>query len=563
MAGGLRLLPLAPVFTVTAFLLPIAAGLAATVLPALGYHPPLGEEKLGLEQFQRFFAMPGVESSILLTLRTGFLATGTAFLLAVGFSAAFYETRFYRRAQSFLAPLLATPHSAMAIGTAFLLAPSGWLLRLASGPLGYTRPPNIITVQDGLGLTFVFALLLKVTPFLLLMIAAALNQTDPRPSLAMARSMGYGRAWAWLKVVFPRIYPQMRLPLYAVLAFSLSVVDVALIMAPSNPPPLSVFVLRLFNDKELAMQMPGAAGALVLFFLVVGAILLWRLGEKLVAKMARPWLSSGSRGRHDAPLRFLGATSAAVLGLAAVGAMAVLALWSSARVWRFPAPLPQQFSLQMWQRHLETASGPALTTLLAGFAAVAIALVLVLACLENEDRHGVGAGAKGLFLLYIPLLVPQIAFLFGAQIMFIRLDLAGKWGGLVWSHLLFVLPYVFLSLGDPWRSLDERYRRTAASLGASPWKTLLRVKLPLLLRPLCIAAAVGFAVSAGEYLPTLFAGAGRFATLTTEAVTLAAGGDRRVAAVYGFLQALLPLAVFLGAMLLPHILYRHREGMKT
>jgi len=558
---GALLLRLAPFITVGAFLLPIAAGLAATLLPALGYHPPLGSRQLGLEQFRAFFAMPGIQTSLLLTLRAGFLATFLAFALAMGLSACWYHTRLYQRLQGLLAPLLATPHSAMAIGCAFLLAPSGWVLRLLAGPLGLSRPPNLITVQDEWGLSLVFALLLKVTPFLLLMTGAALNQVDPRSSLAVARSMGYGPAWAWLKTVFPRVYPQLRLPLYAVLAFSLSVVDVALIMAPSTPPPLSVYVLRLFNHKELAMQMPGAAGAVTLFCLVLLAIGAWRLLEMAAARAGRNWLSSGGRGRRQWPLCLPCALGAGVLGIAAAGSVAVLGLWSCARVWRFPAALPQQFSLETWQRHLETASAPAWTTLTAGVAAVAAALCLALACLENEDRHGVGSG-RGLVLLYIPLLVPQIAFLFGAQIVFIRLDLAGTWAGLVWSHLLFVLPYVFLSLADPWRSLDERYRRTAASLGASPWKTFARVKLPLLLRPLCVAAAVGFAVSAGEYLPTLFAGAGRFATLTTEAVTLAAGGDRRVAAVYGVLQTLLPLAVFLAAMLLPALLHRRREGMR-
>ena len=98
----------------------------------------------------------------------------------------------------------------------------------------------------------------------------------------------------------------------------------------------------------------------------------------------------------------------------------------------------------------------------------------------------------------------------------------------MWAHLVFVLPYLFLSLADPWRALDPRYARTAASLGASPVARLLGVKLPLLLRPVLIACAVAFAVSVGQYLPTLFAGNGRVATLTTEAVTLAAGADRRV-----------------------------------
>ena len=53
------------------------------------------------------------------------------------------------------------------------------------------------------------------------------------------------------------------------------------------------------------------------------------------------------------------------------------------------------------------------------------------------------------------------------------------------------------------------------------------MKLPMLLRPMATAAAIGFAVSVAQYLPTLFIGAGRVATLTTEAVTLSSGADRR------------------------------------
>ncbi|HKO08309.1 MAG TPA: ABC transporter permease, partial [Alphaproteobacteria bacterium] len=143
----------------------------------------------------------------------------------------------------------------------------------------------------------------------------------------------------------------------------------------------------------------------------------------------------------------------------------------------------------------------------------------------------------------------------------LRLGLDGSFLAVVWSHVLFVLPYVFLSLADPWRALDPRYARTAACLGASPAKVFLRVKLPMLLRPLLIAAAVGFAVSVGQYLPTLFAGAGRLSTLTTVAVTLAAGADRRVIGVYVFLQSLLPLVVYGLALLLPAAIYANRRGL--
>jgi putative thiamine transport system permease protein len=45
-------------------------------------------------------------------------------------------------------------------------------------------------------------------------------------------------------------------------------------------------------------------------------------------------------------------------------------------------------------------------------------------------------------------------------------------------------------------------------------------------------------------LPTQFIGAGRYATVTTEAVTLASGGQRHSAAAFALLQALLPFSGF-------------------
>ena len=66
----------------------------------------------------------------------------------------------------------------------------------------------------------------------------------------------------------------------------------------------------------------------------------------------------------------------------------------------------------------------------------------------------------------------------------------------------------------------------------------------------------------GQYLPTLFAGNGRVATLTTEAVTLASGADRRVIGAYAFAQAALPFAVYLVAALVTAVAFRRRGGME-
>ena len=194
-----------------------------------------------------------------------------------------------------------------------------------------------------------------------------------------------------------------------------------------------------------------------------------------------------------------------------------------------------------------------------GFPGVAVALTI--ACLESETRRGRTPTHRALWLLYLPLLVPQIAFLYGFQVLLVKFELDGTWLAVAWAHLVFVLPYAFLSLADPWRALDPRYARSAAALGASPRAVLWRVRLPMLLKPLLLAFALGCAVSVGQYLSTLFAGAGRVATLTTEAVTLSSGADPRVMGVYAILQALIPLVVYAAARLLPKLLYARRQGM--
>jgi putative thiamine transport system permease protein len=238
-----------------------------------------------------------------------------------------------------------------------------------------------------------------------------------------------------------------------------------------------------------------------------------------------------------------------------------MAVWSVAAAWRFPDAWPGTLSLATWSAQGASVARPLATTALVGAAAVVVALGLVLACLEAEGRGR--RGPLALWLLYLPLLIPQIAFLFGVQVALVRLSLDGTLVAVVWSHLVFVLPYVFLSLADPFRALDPRLAASAAALGAGPGRVFLTVKLPILLRPVLVAAAVGFAVSVGQYLATLFPGAGRVATLTTDAVTLSSGSDRRVVGVYAALQAALPLLAYAAALGLPALLHRDRRALRA
>lgn len=201
-------------------------------------------------------------------------------------------------------------------------------------------------------------------------------------------------------------------------------------------------------------------------------------------------------------------------------------------------------------------------TLLIASVATLVAMLLTLACLEAEERHGIRPGSRALWLLYVPLIVPQIAFLTGLQTLAIFTGIDGNRSAVIAVHIIFVLPYVFLSLADPFRAWDARYGHVARALGAGCDGVLWRVRLPMLLRPILTAAAVGFAVSIGQYLPTLLAGAGRVQTLTTEAVALASGGDRRVISVYALSQTALALLPFAFALFIPAIVWRNRKGLR-
>jgi len=551
-----------PALALLTMLGPIAAGLAGTLLPAFGWLPALGRTDLSLAAWRELAAQPGLPRSIALSYSVGLGASAAALAIALGFAAAAYGTAAFAWVGRLLSPLLAVPHATVALGLAFLIAPSGWIARLLSPWLtGWERPPDLATAHDPFGLALALGLLLKEVPFLFLMILAALDQVDAPRLHAAARSLGCRPLTAWIIVVLPRVYVRLRLPVLAVIAFSTSVVDMAVLLGPTVPAPLAVRVVGWTGDADLDRRLLGSAGALLQVGVTAAAIATWLAIERLAALAGRRWIAGGPNGRRETALRPVAIGLALLCAATAGAALLGLGVWSIAGSWRFPDPLPTGLGLGAWIRSAPLLAETFAVTAAAAAASAGIATVLAIGCLENETRRGIRPPPWIDWVLYLPLLVPQVAFLFGLQVLFAATGVDGSWGALIWAHLVVVLPYVFLSLAGPWRRLDRRWADTARTLGLGPGRVLWRVTLPLLLRPVLTAAAVGVAVSVAQYLPTVFAGAGRLTTLTTEAVALAAGGDRRVIGALGLLQMALPMAAFLAAQWLPALLLRRRGAI--
>jgi len=341
-----------------------------------------------------------------------------------------------------------------------------------------------------------------------------------------------------------------------VLAYASASVEMPLILGPNTPPTLAVTIMQWFNDVDLNLRIKASAGALLQLALTGGLIALWLGAERAIKACFNGTLINGKRHYADALWqKITAALTTVVIGfifLALIG----LVMWSVAGFWRFPAVLPEQLVLLHFQSALTQMSTPLFNTITIGIVSTVFAIVLTLLCLEAEQLSKKSLSKFTSFIIYLPLLVPSIAFLFGLVWLQQLVNNQTAFLNVAFTHLLFVLPYVFLSLASNYRLLDPRFTHVAASLGATPAKVFLQVKLPQLFAPILIAIALGLAISFGQYLPTLLAGGGRIATITTEAVTLANGASRRTSAVYAIIQMALPLIGFILAWVLPKYFFK-------
>ena len=457
-----------------------------------------------------------------------------------------------RQLQQRQAWLLAVPHAALAMGLVLLIAPSGWLLRLLSPwATALDAPPPWPTTQDPWGLGLIAVLTLKEIPFLLWSASSHLLRPEVAErqgrELQLAASLGYAPQTAWWRIVWPQLLARLAAPLLAVLAYSLTVVDVALVIGPTAPPTLAVLAWQWLQDASALENAKGTAAAWTLAALVLlCAVVAWAL---LNARGWRQWQTRGVQPAAGQALRTAKAarspTAAGALGLAPVAliylaVLAALLLGSFMGSWPFPNLLPARWTTAAWGAVWDS-RGTLWTTLWLAATSAACALLWVVAWLELAPPHW---HARLQTLAYAQLALPALLWVLGLHRLALAWGLDASASGVWLAHTLACLPYVLLSTVGAYGGYDTRWWQLAATLGQTRWGFLLHAKWPMLRTTLAAGFAVGFAVSVAQYLPTLYLGGGRLATITTEAVGLAAGGQRSLMAAFAWLQWLLPVLVF-------------------
>jgi putative thiamine transport system permease protein len=326
-----------------------------------------------------------------------------------------------------------------------------------------------------------------------------------------------------------------------VLAYSLTVVDMAIVIGPTQPPTLAQLIWTDLNDAEPAMAARGAAGVLALSVGILLLLVVVGLSIHLGRPYSHKWLS-GPPGTGLNKISFL--TQIWSLWSLFYSVIVILLLFQSfSGLWPFPNLLPESLTVSAWEKLLSDGR-PLFTSFLLALGTATIALAATVVWLEgmrpSRDKIMLGVSA---FLLCLPSLVIGL----GQYRLFLALGITGTALAMFLAHVLPVAAYIFIMLHGPYRGFDGRWQATAAGLGQRRTAFLRQIKWPMLKAPILAAFAVGFAVSIAQYVPAQLAAAGRYSTLPIEAVTLSSGGNRALVAAYGAALMALPLMVFLMA----------------
>lgn len=483
-------------------------------------------------------------SALVATLTSTSLSLLLSLILALTIIGSLMLTPRWLSLGSRLPYLLAFPHLVFAVGLYVLLSPRGWLERLLL-PLGLdSLVSNSVWVQDPYALSLGIALGIKEAWFLCWVLWARVQKMEIGEQFLILQTLGYRRPQILIEMIFPQLLPALKWPLVAICAYSLSSVEMSWVLGPTHPPTLAVLGWQMLLDADPNQRAMG----LVVALLLVGLLLCFSAGLLWLPKLFGGWIYQGKRWSWR---RLPGGQLLSVLVWLHLILIILLGLWSVAFTWFYPSLLPSNWSFNAWMALSSSAFFDSLTL---GLASTSLSLILVICLLELGGRFPLN-------WLLLPLFIPVLPLVVGQYQLLQSLEIGPSWVAVFWSHLVFVIPYTFLVMQSAYQRLDTDLLLTARTLGKGRWGLLLAVKVPLMIKPIFAALALGFTVSLAQYLPTQFMGAGRIETLTTETVSLFSGGDKRMLGAQASLLLIQALAVYMLAVRMPNWIFRNRKGL--
>ncbi len=454
---------------------------------------------------------------ILFTLWQALLSTLASIVLGLplAYILAHYEFPLKRVIRALTIVPFVLPAITVALGFALLFGRNGYLNQLLMSLLGLSEPPlPIMYSLTGIVLAHAF----YNAPIITRTVHAAWERLDPRYEES-ARALGASRFYVFKDITLPMILPGLLSGAALVFIFCFLSFPIVLSVGGGRFSTIEVeiytrVVTRL--DPQFVNYKIGAALALIGLVLSLAMTYIYLRVQGSFAKQAehvrpRPTipLFAGARDllRPTKVLLWLYVLISLVLFAGPMLAIVIDSLWED-------TPAGGHWTLR-WYSYIFTPDYEALlgdSPLRAivnsisfglGATAIAVPLGLIFAYVIARLRW-VG---RRLFdtLLMAPLATSSIVLAFALLRAFSAppLKLVGTATAVIIAHAVIIFPFIVRALVPVLENLDIKIVEMARSLGASRWRALREIELPLVATGLVAGAVFAFALSLGEMSATL------------------------------------------------------------
>jgi iron(III) transport system permease protein len=525
--------------------------LFVTLLEALGLtaSPLVGEEAaFTLAGFAEFFARPDEWMALWRTLWIS--AASVVLAAAIGVPLGFVFERSEFPGRRFLGALVALPVALPplvgVIAFLFLYGESGFVSRAVQATLRLDGPPWRLAGAGAILLVHAYSFYV----FFYLFTRAALARLDAA-LLEAAASLGASPRRTLLRVTLPLLRPALAGA--AILTFMTS-------LASFSAPYIFGGGFRVMTTQIVFSKLNGDWRMAQVETVVLATVAL--AGLVLLQRTNRATAAAGAV-RGVAPARRRIASPGARAAAAAAGwGLAIVLLLPHATValislvppgtWTVEAFPPELALSNYWTVFSEPERlRPVVNSLWMAAVATAAAVVLGFAAARGalQRRGWLGRALEG--LVSLPWAVPGTVFAVALAATF---SVHAPWAGrfvLVGTPLILPLAYLLRDLPLTGRSalaglgqLDPALEEAAASLGASPRRTLARVVIPLVRPALAAGAALAFITALGDFVVSIVLYTFDTRPISMEIVAALRLQELGVAGVYGVLLALAGTAAF-------------------
>jgi thiamine transport system permease protein len=327
------------------------------------------------------------------------------------------------------------------------------------------------------------------------------EQIDPRIE-EVARTLGAGRFRTFREVTLPILAPAMWSAAALVFLFSFTSFGVVLVLGDLTRTTIEVEIWR----QTTAFARLDIAAALAIVQLVGVSIILFLYARMGRSRTELPYLPPSESVRRPRTVAERWMVWGTLGALAVVVATPIAMLIGRSLSTDGGVGFGNYVDLFSGAPQLGVSVPGAVGNTLR-FAAVAVTIATAIGGLAaatiTVDRGRVGQ----LFdtTLMLPLGASAVMIGFGFLVALDEpFDLRTSLLLIPIAHSLVAIPFVVRTMVPPMRSIQQRLRDAAATLGASPIRVWREIDLPIVGRAAAVGAAFAFAISVGEFGATAF-----------------------------------------------------------